>query len=228
MAATTETTSQTTTTKRTAPPVRLLGSGPRRWRWLGLGVGLMVAGALGATWAWGQADQREGVVVAAHDLPAGHTLAPEDVTVAQVAAGDEVAAISSQDLQDTVGQTLAVPLDEGMLLADGALAEAGEYPEAGQAIVGAALEPTQYPASLQPGAHVSVVAAAGGEQAEETADGTGGVVDPVDAQVQSITPAEDGGATLVELAVDSAEAEAVARAASAGEVALVRTAEGGS
>lgn len=212
-------TTTTTTTRSTGPadgPVRLLGTGPRRWRWLGVGLGLMAAGALGAAWVLGQADEREGVVVAASDLPAGHFLTPQDLTVVQIAAGDEVATLPSQDLQVVVGQTLAVPLGQGALLSEGMLAEVGEYPQADQAVVGAALEPAQFPSSLQPGAHVSVVAAGAGQ-----AEG------PVSAQVQSITSAEGGGSTLVELAVDRADAEAVARSAASGEVALVRIADGG-
>lgn len=204
---------------------RLLGSGPRRWRWLSLGLTLMIAGGLGAYAALSQTDDRVGVLVADTDIPAGHSLQAEDLTVAEIAGEDAVSTISGADLDYVLGQTVNVPVSEGAVLFEEAVGSPGDYPDAGQAVVGADLQPSQYPASLEPGTHVSVVAASPPQQ-EDAADEDAALDNAVSAQVQSITQADDG-TTLVELLVDATDATAVAQAATAGELALVRTPHGG-
>lgn len=207
----------TTSDAAEAAPVRLLGTGRRRRRWLAAGVGLIVAGALGAVLAWEQADQRQGVVVAAADLPAGHVLEAGDVRVVDLAGAQQLAAVPSEQLDQALGQRLAVPVHAGTLVSETALTEPHAYPQPGQAVVGAALEPGRFPASLEPGAQVSIVLT-GGPQ-EEAPPGASAVP----AQVRDLAAAPDGtGSARVELVVEGSEAQAVAQAAATGGLSLVQ------
>src|SRR5690625_171921 len=100
-----------------AAPQRLLGAGPRRWRWLALGAALMALGAAAVAAALGQVDQRSGMVAAARDLPAGHVLAEGDVQVVEIAGAEALAAIPAGDVDALVGQTVQEPISKNTLLA---------------------------------------------------------------------------------------------------------------
>ncbi|TQN32670.1 SAF domain-containing protein [Haloactinospora alba] len=199
---------------------RLLGTGARRWRRVSLAVALMLVGAGTAGWAVTQADHREGVLVAAGDLSAGQVVSPDDVRVAEIAGSEEVAAVPSTHMDRVVGQTVATPMVEGMLLAETALVEPDTYPQPGHVVVGAVVEPSQYPSSLREGSPVSVITTAKEGQTEEHPSDAA-----VSARVQSLTASEGDGAR-VELLVAEADAREVSRATAANRVALVRTPAG--
>lgn len=195
------------------PPVRLLGSGPRRRRWLVLALTLTVTGALGGVLALEQLDTRRGVLVAVTDLPAGHVVAADDLRIERIGASEGVSLIGAEHLEETVGRTLTVPVTEGGILPEAALGAEAAFPESDRAVVGAALRPGRFPASLSAGAAVSVVV---------TAEETEGV-EAYRALVQSIDTASstDGSATL-ELVVASTDAARIASAAAAEQVSLVQ------
>ncbi|MDT0303615.1 SAF domain-containing protein [Streptomonospora wellingtoniae] len=221
----------------TGPPqVRLLGSGPRRWRWLGLGVAIMAAGALAGVAAVERLDEREAVLVAGGDLSAGHVLTAADLEVARMSVSPGVSVVEEGSLQDAVGSTLTVPVPEGGVLPESALGPSAEYPADGKAVVGAVLAPGRFPVSLERGAAVSVVlvddsasgagsgaagsgGAAGGESAGP-ASGSGVTAYP--ARVQSVEISETDGSASVEFVVDADAAGQVSAAAAAERAAVVQ------
>ncbi|MFD3685686.1 SAF domain-containing protein [Nocardiopsis sp. NPDC058631] len=197
------------------PPVRLLGSGPRRWRWLALALGMMAAGGLSGVVALEQMDDKQGVLVADGDLPAGHVVAAEDLRVARISVADGVSFVGAERLEATVGQTLTVPVTEGGLLPEAALGAEAAFPEPDRAVLGVALRPGRFPSSLGPGTAVSVVV-----HPEEGAT-TG--VEAYRALVREVLPsaAEDGSVEL-ELVASSTDAAAIASAAAAERVSVVQ------
>ncbi|GAA1782910.1 SAF domain-containing protein [Streptomonospora arabica] len=226
----------------TAPPqVRLLGTGPRRWRWLGLGLAIMTAGALAGVVAVDRMDERQAVLVAGGDLAAGHVLSAADLEVARISVTSGVSVVGEDRLQEAVGSTLTVPVLEGGVLPSSALGPGADYPAEGKAVVGAVLPPGRFPASLEQGASVSVVLvddssgppASGGSGASgsETAGGSaaGGGAASADAgvtaypaRVQSVELSETDGSASVELVVDAAAAAQVSAAASTDQAAVVQ------
>ena len=201
--------------------VRLLGTGPRRWRGLGFGAALMAVGGLIAATAVGRLDDRQGVLVATGDLPAGHVVAAEDLKVADIGGADGLSVIPDDRLEETVGQILNVPVSEGSVLPNTALGPKAAYPGAGEAVVGAALAPGRFPASVRPGAQVSVVISSdSGTDTGGAQDGSGGQA--FGARLQSFEEAEDGGVALVELVVDAGDAAQVASAAAAERISVVQ------
>ncbi|NYH54490.1 MULTISPECIES: SAF domain-containing protein [Nocardiopsis] len=201
--------------QREAPPVRLLGTGPRRWRWLVLALGMMTAGGLSGALALERMDDRQGVLVADTDLPAGHVVTAEDLRVARIAVADGVSFVGSEHLEETVGQTLTVPVTEGGVLPEAALGTEAAFPEPDRAVLGVALRPGRFPSSLVPGTAVSVVV-----HPEEGAT-TG--VEAYRALVRSVQPsAVDDGSVELELVAASTDAAAVASAAAAERVSVVQ------
>ncbi|MDA0566147.1 SAF domain-containing protein [Streptomonospora sp. S1-112] len=224
-----------------APPtVRLLGTGPRRWRWLGLGVAIMTAGALAGVVAVEQLDDRQGVLVAGSDLAAGQVLTAADLEVARISVADGVSALTEDQLEEAVGSTLAVPVPEGGVLPETALGADARYPAAGQAVVGAVLAPGRFPASLQRGAAVSIVlveaaqgAPAGGGAQPGAAQGGGAAasgdsgVTAYPARVQSFELSTADGSANVELLVDAQVAGQVAAAAANEQATVVQVSPSG-
>ncbi|GAB3726804.1 SAF domain-containing protein [Nocardiopsis nanhaiensis] len=186
----------------------------RRWRSLVLMGALMVAGATAAMLALAQVDQREPVLVAAADLPAGHQVTAADVRVVDLAGADTLSTVS--DPAQAVGSVLTMPVAEGALLGEGLLGGEGEHLAEGQVEVSAAVEPGRVPASVGPGAQVAVVIT--GEEAGEVS---------YPAQVGVLDQTSNGD-TRVDLVIDSSHASDVARAAAEGEIALVHTPGDGS
>ncbi|GAA3745135.1 hypothetical protein HDA32_005148 [Spinactinospora alkalitolerans] len=210
-------------------PVRLLGAGPRRWRWLAAGAGLMVLGALAVVTALGQVDQRSGIVAAARDLPAGHVVGAGDLQVAEIAGGESLAVIPAAQLDVLIGRTVLAPIGEDAPIAEGTLGADADHPGAGEAVVSASLADNRVPESLRSGAYVSLITTGQGEgdgggdsaDAEESAAASG-PSEVIEARVQTVTPPGEGGEeTRVELVVDGVDAAEVARAASADALAVV-------
>ncbi|GAB3465796.1 hypothetical protein GCM10027570_54410 [Streptomonospora sediminis] len=225
----------------TAPPqVRLLGSGPRRWRWLGLGLAIMTAGALAGVAAVERLDDRQEVLVAGGDLAAGHVLTAADLEVARISVSQSVSVVEEDRLQEAVGSALTVPVPEGGVLPASALGPGSDYPADGKAVVGAVLAPGRFPASLERGAAVSVVlvgdstapggavSGSGGGSGGGTggqggaAAGSGSGVTAYPARVQSVEVSESDGSASVELVVAADAAAQVSAAASTEQAAVVQ------
>ncbi len=228
----------------TAPPqVRLLGSGARRWRWLGLGLAIMVTGALAGVVAVDRINERQEVLVAAGDLAAGDVLTTSDLKVTRISGAEEVSVIPEDQLEEAVGSTLTVPVPEGGVLAESAVGASADYPGDGSAVVGAVLAPGRFPASLQRGAQVSVVVvddsaspitsdSGGGNDAENNesseqslTDSSGVTAYP--ARVESVANTETEGSVNVELVVDAEAAAQVSAAAATERATVVQVQAGG-
>ncbi|MFV2196727.1 SAF domain-containing protein [Nocardiopsis sp. LOL_012] len=204
-----------TSTGAPPPQVRLLGGGPKRWRWVVLGLALATTGALAGVTAVQGTDQAQGVLIADGNLPVGHVVTAQDLVVARIAVPEGVSVVAEAQLEEVLGRTLAVPVADGSLLPGTAIGPA-EYPEADKAVIGAALEPGDFPASLRPGAEVSVVVIAEGP--EETQRG----VEAYPATIQSVEPAASDGSVVVELVVSSLDAAEVTTAAATENIALAQ------
>ncbi|GAA4896072.1 SAF domain-containing protein [Streptomonospora salina] len=224
-----------------AAPQRLLGSGPRRWRWLAAGAALMAVGAAAVATALGQVDDRSGVVAAARDLPAGHVVVEGDLQVVEIAGGEQLAAVPAARIDGLVGKTVLAPINQNTLIAPEALGSGDAHPAEGEAVIGASLAPNQMPSSVRAGARVAVVItsapgedgspASGGEQTQGSPPPSpaASAQEAISGRVQSVTTPEDaagGQATRVELVVDAADAEAVARAAAADALSVVEVSGG--
>jgi hypothetical protein len=183
-------------------------------------------------------NDRRQVLGVVRDVPAGHTLTAQDVRAVSVTAAAGVDLVPAGGEGGVVGRPAAVPLTGGSLLAAGQVGPV-RVPPAGQAVVGAAVRAGQYPAELTRGDKVSIVltqpAAATGTAATTTAAATApglggngsGATDgwAVEALVVGMAPAEQGaGGAVVSLQLADVYAQTVARAAAAGQVALVRRA----
>ncbi|MEO3810772.1 SAF domain-containing protein [Sphaerisporangium sp. B11E5] len=92
------------------------------------------------------------------DLPAGHTLAAADLRFVKASTDAEL--IAAGRAASVIGRTLTVPMVAGALLVDRNVGEPA-YPMPGQAIIGVAVKPGQYPPELAAGDRVAVVAVPG-------------------------------------------------------------------
>ncbi len=89
------------------------------------------------------------------DLPAGHTLTKNDLRVVKAAVGPGVDFVPADRDVTVIGKQLTVPLVAGAVLVTENVG-APAYPQQGQAIIGVAVKPGQYPPDLAPGDRIAV------------------------------------------------------------------------
>lgn len=189
----------------------------RRWSLLvgGLLLILVCAGIFAVVQLSG--DARVQVLAVARPVAAGQVISAEDLRVVGVVPDASVPLVRATRLTEIVGQTAAVPLAEGTLLAEAQLGPAS-WPQAGQAVVAVALKPGRVPSGLAAGSHVRIVTVA-----KETTNETAGLPPApvsVPAVVVGVTEAVDGaGTSVVSLMLTQDDATKVAGAGS--ELALV-------
>ncbi|MGW2817737.1 hypothetical protein [Streptomyces sp. NPDC001415] len=200
-----------------------------------LAVLLILIGALGATVLVLRAGDRIEVYKLKGDVAAGHAVQDGDLTTVMVAADTGVHYITPEQ-KAALGKLRAKSnLYSGSLLVGEMFAADGGTP-AGKAAVGVSLKEGQYPTNLKDGETVAVYrvgtsAGAGkgnGSSGTGNSGSTGGSSPLVQRAVVSATGTQDksfgSGNLAVTLTVNTAEAAALAQAASAGEVAVVRVA----
>jgi len=176
---------------------------------------LVVVCAFGiGSWA-ASVGHRTHVLVVAHFVSAGSVIQSSDLTTVGISSDREVSAIPAAAAAQTVGRVAADNLVPGTLLVRAELASGPVVP-AGSSLVGLALKPGMFPASLQPGDTVAVVATPA-----QTADSGAGSVLVANATVYSTGISPDGTSTLVSVVVPAADAAAVATAGAQGNVSLV-------
>lgn len=221
-----------TTTRPTPPPGR---SGPpgsngngrvhaptlappkRRVRIPELAVGLLVTVmcALGAVlWHLSAASKVPALAVSA-EVERGDLIEAVDLRTVYVASDDSLVRITDQ--ADVVGKVALVDLAPGTLITPTVVAD-GAALEAGDGVVGLALDPGQYPAlGLAPGDRVNVVRS--GEAASSGTEQGDGVI----ARGATVFEVEDlaSDRKLVSIQASESDAEAVAGAAGAGGLRLV-------
>ncbi|WP_186356090.1 SAF domain-containing protein [Streptomonospora sp. PA3] len=200
---------------------------------------LLIALGAGANVAIGMGQQEQTAVLAAsRDLPAGHVLSEEDVRIVHWdGAAGGLQLVDARSGQ-AIGSRLAVPVTEGAPITEGMLGSAAAYPPEGRAIVAAAVGPGVLPGAAEQGSPVAVIItpAAAGAAGTQTAppasaEAQGEEGRSVPARIHRVRQADPatGTSTVVELLVDAADAEAVARAAGQERLrlAVVSQAEGG-
>jgi len=183
-----------------------------------LAVALIVAcGALGS-YLYTQAGAKVPVVMAVHDIPAGHTIDRSDLTSVEVSGG--VTAVAGDHLSNLVGETAAVEILPNTLV-QRAMVTSGAPLTASQAIVGVAAAPGQIPSSgLRPGDKVEVL------QLPEKGSASSSPASPVLADAAMVFDVRDNpssaGGSLLSLVVPKSAAAGIAAASNAGLIALVR------
>ncbi|MFJ3235162.1 hypothetical protein [Streptomyces sp. NPDC086787] len=194
-----------------------------------LAVLLILLGALGATTLVLRAGDRIEVLKATHQIEAGESLEDGDVTTVMVAADSGIDYVRSEQLDVIKTYKAKSTIYPGTALVGQMFAQRVSLP-AGKAVVGAALKEGQYPDGIRAGDTVAVYnvdssgSGAGKSGASTSTAGGAALVD--NAKVYKVD--EDSDATVstgnlsITLLVDQGQAAAVARAASAGGVAVVR------
>ena len=211
--------------RKQLPPTGLARRPRVRTPYLGLGVLLVVLGALTFGLWSSQSTTRRTVLEATRDIPAGDVIAASDLREVQVSADSGTSLVLSTQKTTIVGRRAAVTIPSGSLLASASVRDGAQLAH-GEAIVSVILAPGAAPVpDLRVGDRVAVVAAATGKSGSA---GTPGVLATGD--VIAVTPIRQGsapsGSVSVSLKVPAQAAAAIADAASAGRVALVLVAPG--
>jgi len=185
-------------------------------------AGLAALSVLGFALAIGvlfsSAGDKHSVLAVARSVAGGDTVQAQDLKVVRVATDDGLATIPASKREEIVGQVATTNLVPGSLLARAQVAGRGHV-DAGQAVVGMALKPGQFPSHLGPGDRVSVVQGAGGLTAND--EGAGNVL-VQNATVITVDKVEDSTNTVVvSLRLAESAAARVASLASIGRVTLV-------
>jgi hypothetical protein len=119
----------------------------RQLPWVALGLLLLVMSMLGfALWAVQQA-KRTPVLVAGVAIEAGHEIERSDLIIVSVGADSGLELLQAGQEELVVGRAARGPIPAGTPLSPALVVSASDAVPAGQAVVGAALEPGEYPTS---------------------------------------------------------------------------------
>lgn len=206
-----------------AAPAVARAAAPRQWnaRLIAAAIALIAIGGLLGMFAV-QAG-RNGVLVITRPVKAGSALTAADLSVAQVAVGSDVTTMTQTQRDTVVGQLARTDLTPGTLVSP-ALITSSDGLVGDQRLVPLALKPGQMPArGLSAGAKVDIVftpaanstTAVSGASSSATTKAIPGYVVTVG------SPSTSTGASVVDVRVDAASAEQVARFAATGTVVLV-------
>jgi len=190
---------------------------------------VIVLGGLASAWLYTSLGDRTAVIAVATDIAYGQVLTEDMLRSVSISTDPDVESIPFAELDSVLGQRAGVDLPAGSLLTRGAVA-ASVIPGAGQELVPVALAAEQVPATgLRPGDLVRLVGTSG----DPTAAATGGGDDPavrvsVEGTVLAVSPPTVGGNVVVDVLVDAADGDELARLAAEGRLALlVLSREGG-
>jgi hypothetical protein len=208
----------------------------RRPGWIAGGIALVALAVLGNVYLFKTSGHRIAVVRVARNVPVGQQLVRADLDTSSVALGPDVPVIPARQLGEVVGRRAAVDLRSGTLLSVSQVTTQ-LTPQPGQALVTVAVKPGQLPpGGLAPGSQVRIVSTPGsqGSDRDQGADGgaapsgqaAGTGAKDVRATVDAVAGPDTDGSMTVSLLVADADANAVAREASTGQIALVITAMG--
>ncbi|MER5518687.1 hypothetical protein [Streptomyces sp. NPDC002763] len=192
-----------------------------------LAVLLILLGALGATMLVLQAGDRIEVIKVTGDIQAGESVNSSNATSVLVAADDSINYVKWSQLDSLKAYKARSTIYKGTVVIGDMFTKGSSLP-AGKAAVGVALKEGQYPADIKPGDVVAVYnvgtsnSGSGNSDSTSTSSGT-----PIVDKAEVKTKADKSDATIstgnlsLTLLVDENDAAAVARAASAGAVAIV-------
>lgn len=181
-----------------------------------LGVVLIVGLAVAGAWLYQSAGAKTSVVQVVRQVPAGQTLAREDLST--VAVAGDLTAIGADHLGDAIGQAAAVTLLPGVLLQRGMLTATGTGLADGQVQVGVAVSGAQMPAE---GLHVGDVVEVYRLPETDTEDAPQLLVEGA-VVTTAVADPQDAGGGVVTVVVPQVSGGAVAAASGAGRAALVR------
>ncbi|MCL7377019.1 SAF domain-containing protein [Streptomyces sp. 35G-GA-8] len=164
--------------------------------------------AVGFTLVARTVGERDQVLVAARDVPAGQVLKPIDVRVVEVAADVGVVPVSERG--EVLGRRARVPLVAGALLAPGQVGTRAAFPPKGFSQVAFAVEPGGAPPDLARGERVAVLPGPAGAGAVN--DPEAKAVSAVTGTVAGVREAESaGGPRVVTLLVETGAARRAAQ-----------------
>ena len=194
-----------------------------------LAVLLILIGALGATVMVMRAGDKVSAVVVTKDVPAGEKI-PEtsikEVMMSDISDANLTLIRWSQRNDLTHNYQTRTSILAGSVLSQQMLIASGDAVPAGKSIVGLSLKDGQFPADLRTGVTVAAYRV-GTDTTTGQSDSSGSSADSTlingHLTVNSISSPDSlsGGDSVVNVIVDSADAGALAVAASANEVALV-------
>jgi len=198
-----------------APPTR--PGRQRRWSLAVAAILVVVGSALTFAVLWANAGDREPFLAIVNRVPAGQTIAAEDLTVVRVSADPGLDPIPSDRRDEIVGETASTDLLPGTLLTD-ELVGGEDVVEVGQAIAYVSLRGGRLTtSSLRPGDRVQVVVSA----TTSGADPTGAVV--AEGRVVEIEDLDDAtGTQVIAVSVPEADAPAVAGASASEQASVVK------
>ncbi|WP_147268080.1 SAF domain-containing protein [Spongiactinospora rosea] len=181
--------------------------------------GLVVMGcAFASTTFTMRAEVTASTLAVQSDLPVGHTLSRHDLSTVNVTVGPGVRFVQADRVQEVVGRRLRVPMVAGALLTEGNLGNP-TYPHPGQALIGIAVKPGQYPPDIGPGDHVAVSTVSDATDSQRTAPvSVTAVVTKIDRPTEPQNPA------VVTLLLSHAQARLVAAPAAQGLTTLMQVA----
>ena len=202
-----------------------------------LAVLLILLGALGATTLVLQAGDRVEVIKVTDDIQAGESINSNNVTSVMVAADDSINYVKWSQLNSLKSYKARSTIYAGTVVIGEMLTQGSSLP-AGKASVGVALKEGQYPADVKPGDVVAVYnvgtsgsSGSGSSGSDSTTSTSSGGLIVDNAKVGTRSDNSDAtistGNLSLTLLVDQDDAAAVARAASAGAVAIVHVSGNG-
>lgn len=186
--------------------------------WIALGVLIIVMSMLGfALWSMNEST-RTPVLVAGRPIAAGERIEVDDLVLVSVGADGGLAVLAAGQEDVVAGRVARGPIPAGTPLSEALVVGPAEAVPAGQAVIGALLEPGQYPsAAMRAGDRVQVVRTTSASSLDD-----GGTADMGRATIWAVEPLADGRRQLfVSLLVDEAAAEATADVAAANRMRLV-------
>ena len=203
-----------------------LSTRQRQVPWIVLGVFLVVGFALTFAVVSLRTNDITRVLALTRSVTTGHVLRTSDLTEVGISAGPGLASVSVTSESSVVGRPVAVPLAAGALLTPSAVGSPRSL-NSGDAVVGLALKPGQFPPGLTSGDQVRVIDT--GNNAAGSSDTVAPTVAPsVSGVILNVAPSTAGdGSAVLSLRVAGGDANAVALLASADAVALVLLPAGG-
>ena len=176
---------------------------------IGAGVFALALAGLLAVLVYGNVGQRHPVLAVARDVDPGQVITAGDLRVVQVAADADVKTVASSERSSIVGQRAAVRLLPGSILAPEAVTQ-GNVVADGATVIGAVVQPGQYPLGLRAGDEVDVVVT-GGPSGDR----------PVRADIIAVSSTRGASGTAISLAVPQDSAARLAVAGSEGRLLLM-------
>ncbi len=184
---------------------------------IGIGVVVIVLSVLGVVTLVSRGAQRQTVLALVADVPAGTAITSGDLATVELPVDAGLPVINADQAPTLLGQTATVTLLRGTLLNQSHLSSEARVP-AGMSLIGAVLNPGQYPPGLREGDQVELIqtppVTAGPSDQTVTNLGSG--------EVRAIAePPTGASALVVSLLVADNSADAVAAAGAQGRISLV-------